>query len=103
MRGKIVNKTKYEQYRIKLRPQGSYSEIIRVINDREERYELYFINIINLIVARFGPPKDELRFNSGLFTLLDTMTQIHHFLSSKLTALVQSGSYELSHKYALLI
>lgn len=75
---------KYEKIRMK--PQGSFSEVIRLTNDREERYEL------------IGPPKDELRFNFGLYTLLEAMVQVHHHLSSKLSQQIQDGHYELSHK-----
>jgi len=75
---------KYEK--IRLKPQGSFSEVIRFTHDREERYELV------------GPPKDELRFNFGLFTLLEAMTQIHHYLSSKLAQQIQGGPYDFQHK-----
>ncbi len=47
---------------------------------------------------RYGAPKDELKFNHGLFTLLEAMGQIHIFLSGKLTNLIQGGIYDLPHQ-----
>jgi hypothetical protein len=47
---------------------------------------------------RYGPPKEELRFNHGLFTLLEAMGQIHLFLAGKLSNLIQGGIYDLPHQ-----
>ena len=48
--------------------------------------------------CRHGPPKDEVRFNEGLFTLLGAMVQTFGFLSSKLKEIVKGGEYDLPHQ-----
>jgi hypothetical protein len=46
---------------------------------------------------RYGPPKDDAKFNQGLNHLLEAMAQLHYDLSKKLTSMVPGASFDFPH------
>lgn len=48
---------------------------------------------------RYGPPKDETKFNYGLSTMLEALCELRIVLENKLNEMIQGGLYEFPHPY----